>query len=100
MVPTAGGVGRATTTTLRVGRSNTPMLDVYAGRVVKSHPMPPAGGCTTNVEIEILDRPDAYMVGGHHNLIFCGDFARKFRLFAQLYKIRLGNAAFKGTEPV
>lgn len=77
-----------------------PVLDVYAGRVVKSHPMPPAGGCTTNVEIEILDRPDACMVRGHHNLLFCGDFARKFRLFAQLYKIRLGNAAFTGIEPV
>jgi hypothetical protein len=78
----------------------SPALDVYAGRVVKSHPMPPAGGCTTNAEIEILDRPDACSVAGHHNLLFCGDFARKFRLFAQLYKIRLGSAAFKGTEPV
>jgi hypothetical protein len=85
---------------MRYYPGKTPTLDVYAGRVVKSHPMPPAGGCTTNVEIEILDRPDACMVGGHHNLIFCGDFARKFRLFAQLYKIRLGSAAFKGTEPV
>ena len=46
------------------------------------------------------DRPDACTVGGHHNLISCGDFARKFRLFAQLYKIRSGNAVFKGIEPV
>lgn len=66
-----------------------PKLDVYAGRVVKSHPMPPAAGCTTNVEIEITDRPDACMVQGHHNLVFCGDYARKFRLFANLYKIAL-----------
>ena len=66
-----------------------PALDVYSGKVFKSHPMPPAGGCTTNVEIEISDRPDACMVRGHHNLIFCGDLARKFRLFAQLYRLRL-----------
>jgi len=28
--------------------------------------------CTTNVEIEITDRPDAGMVKGRHNLLFCG----------------------------
>lgn len=77
-----------------------PALDVYAGRVVKSHPMPPAAGCTTNVEIELTDRPDACMVRGHHNLLFCGDFARKFRLFAQLYKIRLAETGYKGAPAV
>ncbi len=76
-----------------------PELDVYAGRVVKSHEMPPAGGCTTNVEIEITDRPDACMVRGHHNLLFSGDFARKFRLFAQLYKIKLADTGFQGIWP-
>ena len=71
-------------------------LDVYAGKVVKSHPMPPVGGCTTNVEIEITDRPDACMVAGHHNVLFCGDFSRKFRLFANLYKMRLAETGFEG----
>jgi len=64
-------------------------LDVYAGRVYKSHHAPPAGGCTTNVEIEITDRKDACDVKGHHNILFCGDFARRFRLFANLYKMKL-----------
>lgn len=77
-----------------------PALDVYAGRVVKSLPMPPAAGCTTNVEIEITDREDAGMVSGHHNLLFCGDFARQFRVFAQLYKMQLADTSFKGTWPV
>jgi hypothetical protein len=75
-------------------------LDVYAGKVAVSHPMPPAGGCTTNVAIELTDRTDACMVVGHHNLLFCGDFARKFRLFAQLYKMKLVESGFKGTWPV
>ncbi|MBL7039274.1 MAG: twin-arginine translocation signal domain-containing protein [Pirellulaceae bacterium] len=75
-------------------------LDVYSGKVFKSHPMPPAAGCTTNVEIEITDRPDACQVSGHHNLMFCGDFARKFRLFAQLYKIRLADTGYEGPWPV
>ena len=75
-------------------------LDVYAGRVVKSHETPPAAGCTTNVEIEITDRPDACMVQGHHNILICGDFARRFRLFAQLHKIRLADTGFQGPWPM
>lgn len=77
-----------------------PKLDVYAGRVVQSHPMPPAAGCTTNVEIEITDRPDACMVKGHHNLLFCGDYARHFRLFAQLHRMELSDSNYKGPWPI
>ena len=86
-------------TMVRYYSGQAPALDVYAGRVVKSHPMPPAAGCTTNVEIEITDRPDACMVKGHHNLLFCGDFARKFRLFARLHKLRLADTGFTGPWP-
>jgi hypothetical protein len=75
-------------------------LDVYEGRVVKSHPMPPAAGCATNVEIEITDRSDACMVKGHHNLLFCGDSARQFRLFAQLCEIELADTGYQGSLPV
>ena len=35
---------------------------------------------------------------GHHNLLFCGDFARKFRLFAQLYKLRLAKTGSPKSE--
>jgi hypothetical protein len=51
--------------------------------------MPPAGGCTANVEIEISDCSDVCMVKGHHNLLFCGDHARKFQHFARLYRMQL-----------
>lgn len=81
-------------TMVRYYPGKEPKLDVYAGRVVQSHPMPPAAGCTTNVEIEITDRPDACMVRGHHNLLFYGDEARKFRLFAQMFKIALADTGF------
>ena len=87
-------------TMVRYHPGQEPTLDVYAGRVVASHPMPPAGGCTTNVEIEITDRDDACMVRGHHNLLFCGDHARRFRLFAQLYGMQLADTGFKGPWPV
>jgi hypothetical protein len=87
-------------TMMRYYPGQEPALDVYAGKVAMSHPMPPAAGCTTNVEIEITDRDDACMVRGHHNLLFCGEFARKFRLFAQLYKIRLADTGYRGPLPV
>jgi hypothetical protein len=87
-------------TMVRYYPGKPPALDVYAGKVVISHPMPPAGGCTTNVEIELTDRSDACQVAGHHNLLFCGDFARKFRLFAQLYKMKLAETGFQGSWPV
>ncbi len=80
-------------TMVRYYPGRPPALDVYAGKVVKCHAMPPAGGCTTNVEVEITDRADACEVKGHHNLLFCGDFARRFRLFAQLHRMRLAGAA-------
>jgi len=78
-------------TMVRYYGGEKPKLDVYGGRVVASHEMPPAAGCTTNVEIAITDRSDACMVKGHHNLLFCGDYARKFRLFANLYKMELAD---------
>lgn len=84
-------------TMVRYYPGKEPGLDVYAGKVVQSHPMPPAAGCTTNVEIELTDRRDACMVVGHHNLLFCGDFARKFRLFAQLYRMRLVESGYSGS---
>jgi hypothetical protein len=87
-------------TMVRYYPGQPPALDVYAGTVVRSHPMPPAGGCTTNVEIELTDRDDAGMVSGHHNLLFCGDFARQFRLFAQLYRLKLVESGYRGLWPL
>jgi hypothetical protein len=62
--------------------------------------MPPAAGCTTNVEIAVTDRPDACMVRGHHNLLFVGDFARTFRRFAQLHRMRLADTDYTGPWPI
>jgi hypothetical protein len=86
-------------TMVRYYPGDPPLLDVYAGRVIQSHPMPPAAGCTTNVELEITDRDDAMRVRGHHNLLFCGDFARRFRQFANLYGIQLADTGYDGPWP-
>ena len=83
-------------TMVRYHHGETPKLDVYAGRVAVSYPMPPAGGCTTNVAVELTDRKDACMVQGHHNLLFHGDYARRFRLFANLCRLPLADTGFEG----
>lgn len=80
-------------TMMRYYPGETPTLDVYAGKVIASLPMPPAAGCTTNVEIELEGSKDAFLVKGHHNLLFNGDHARKLKLFAQLYKMNLTGTA-------
>jgi hypothetical protein len=87
-------------TLVRVYPGGPARMDVYAARVFASHPMPPVGGCTTNVEVELLDREDAMMAVGHHNVLFCGDFARQFRLFAQLYRIQLLATGYEGPWPL
>ncbi|NQT89101.1 hypothetical protein HQ560_20195 [bacterium] len=76
-------------TMVRYYAGKPPALSLYAGKVVVSHPMPPAGGCTTNVEVEITDRKEAREVRGHHNLLFCGDFSKRFKQFANLYRMRV-----------
>ncbi len=75
-------------------------IDVYAGKVFASHPMPPVGGCTTNVEVALTDRDDAMMAVGHHNVLFCGDYARQFRQFAQLYRLELLPTGYRGPWPL
>ena len=83
-------------TMVRYHHGEAPKLDVYAGRVATSYPMPPVGGCTTNVAVKLTDRRDACAVQGHHNLLFSGDYARRFRLFANLYKLPLADTGFEG----
>ncbi len=75
-------------------------MDVYAGKVFASHPMPPVGGCTTNVQFELTDRDDAMMAVGHHNVLFCGDYARQFRRFAQFYRLGLLPTGYQGPWPL
>ncbi len=87
-------------TLVRVYPGGPARMDVYAGRVEASHPMPPVGGCTTNVEVDLLDRADAMMAVGHHNVLFAGDFARPFRRFAQLFRIALLDTGYTGPWPL
>jgi hypothetical protein len=60
---------------------------VYTGEVVKSYEMPPVGGCRTNVAFTVNEHENVCDVKGHHNVVFCGNYGRPLRRFAQLYGI-------------
>ena len=66
-----------------------PSMLVYSGNVVKSHAMPPVGGCRTNVEITINELDEATGVKGHHNILFYGDYARRLRQYARFTGVKV-----------
>ncbi len=76
-------------TLARLLPGKTPAMLLYTGSVVKSYPMPPVGGCRTNVAITIHELDDVCDVKGHHNILICGDYGRQLKRFAQLYGIKV-----------
>jgi len=65
----------------------TPRMIIYSGKVVGCPPIPPTGGCRTNIEMTINEVGDACDVKGMHQIIFYGNYARELRTFCQLYGI-------------
>ncbi|MBN2451742.1 MAG: hypothetical protein JXR77_15245 [Lentisphaeria bacterium] len=63
-------------------------ISAWSGTVVESPTCPPAGGCATRVLVRITDVADVCTVyAGPHPILYCGDFARQAKVFAQLYEI-------------
>jgi hypothetical protein len=62
---------------------------VYSGTVVGCPPIPPTGGCRTNVEMTINEVDDVCDVKGMHQVIFYGSSARALRTFCRLYGIEV-----------
>ncbi len=61
-------------------------LDAWGGRVVESPACPPTGGCATRVLVEVDGVDDVCSVyPGPHPILYCGDFTRQVKTFAQLY---------------
>lgn len=61
-----------------------PQMFLYTGKVVECPPIPPTGGCRTNVKMTINEVCD---VKGMHQAIFYGHYGRQLRTFCQLYGI-------------
>lgn len=63
-------------------------IDAWAGKVVSSPECPPVGGCATRVLVALNDVDDVCEVyPGPHPVLYCGDFARQLKAFAQLYEL-------------
>lgn len=62
------------------------VLDAWRGTVISSPACPPAGGCATRVLVKLEGVADVCSVyAGPHPILYCGDFARHAKTFAQLY---------------
>ena len=64
-----------------------PQLLLYSGKVVGCPPIPPAGGCRTNVEIAINELNRATDLIGNHMVMAYGDHVKQLRQFCQLHDI-------------
>jgi L-fucose isomerase-like protein len=67
----------------------TPRMIVYSGEIVCCPPIPPTGGCRTNIEMTINEVADVCDVKGMHQIIFYGNYAQDLRRFCQLYDIEV-----------
>jgi hypothetical protein len=66
-----------------------PQMIVYSGKIVGCPPIPPTGGCRSNVEMTINEVKDVCDVKGMHQIIFYGNYARQLRAFCQLHGIQV-----------
>lgn len=64
-----------------------PTMLIYSGKVVDCPPIPPTGGCRTNIEITINEVDDVCDVKGMHQIIFYGSYTKNLRAFCQLFGI-------------
>ena len=78
------------TVTLCKYQSGKKQLDAWRGQVVSSPTCPPTGGCATRVLVRIEGVPEVCSIyAGPHPILYCGDFARHLKAFAQLYQLEL-----------
>jgi hypothetical protein len=66
-----------------------PRMIVYTGKVVRCPPIPPTGGCRSNLEMTINEVRDTCEVKGMHQIIFYGNHGRQLRAFCQLHGIEI-----------
>jgi hypothetical protein len=66
----------------------TPEMLVYSGEIVGCPPIPPTGGCRTNVEATINELDDVVDLQGHHLNLIYGDYAEELERYCQLHKIK------------
>ena len=65
-------------------------LDAWRGKVLSSPTCPPTGGCATRALLSLDGVADVCSVyAGPHPVLYCGDFAKHSKVFAQLYGLEI-----------
>jgi len=65
-------------------------LDAWSGVVQGSPACPPTGGCATRVLVKIKDVKDIRDVyPGPHPILYCGDFVKQVKTYAELYSLKV-----------
>ncbi len=64
-----------------------PQMIVYTGEIVECPPIPPTGGCRSNLLMTINEVDDVCDVKGMHQTVFYGDHGDGLRKFCQLFRI-------------
>lgn len=78
--------GRAATICQYLPREK-PQMYIYTSEIVGCPPIPPTGGCRTNLEMTINEVEDVCDVRGMHQTVFYGDHGKELRQFCQLLGI-------------
>ncbi len=66
-----------------------PQMLLYSGDIVGCPPIPPTGGCRTNMEATINELDLVSDLKGHHLCMIYGNYVRQLKHFCQLYDIEV-----------
>jgi len=66
-----------------------PQMLIYTGKIVDCPPIPPTGGCRSNLQMTINEVSDVCDVKGMHQIIFYGNHGAELQTFCQLYGIQV-----------
>jgi len=66
-----------------------PQLLLYSGRIIGCPPIPPTGGCRTNVEMAINELERVTDLIGNHMVMAYGNHVKQIKQFCQLHDIEV-----------
>ena len=66
-----------------------PQMLLYSGKIISCPPIPPTGGCRTNVETTINEIETGSDLKGQHLIMIYGNHTRQIKRFSQLYNIEV-----------
>jgi L-fucose isomerase-like protein len=69
--------------------SQNPQLLLYSGVTIDCPPIPPTGGCRTNVRTTLNELENGTDLKGHHLIMIYGNHVKQLKQFCQLYDIEV-----------